>query len=95
MTFQEAKELAATKSDFIGKPFSDFKVKSIIPLPDNVELKDMTVYIRTYLATNDIDIAVKVTQTENNNYYLGIIADTEFNGTTTPYFGKFEAHFPL
>ncbi len=95
MTFQEAKDLAKSKSGFIGKPFSDFKVKSVIPLPDNVDLRDMTAYIRTYLATNDIDIAAKVAQTENNNYYLGIVADTEFSGTTTPYFGKFEAYFPL
>ncbi len=95
MTFQEAKELAVTKFDFIGRPFSDFKVKSIIPIPDNIDLKDMNVYIRIYLATNNVDIAAKVTQTENNNYILGVVADTEFNGTTTPYFGRFDAHFPL
>lgn len=95
MTLQEAKDLAQRKKEFIGKPFSTFIVKAIIPLPEEVEMRDLVVYIRAYLATGNIDIAAKVAQVEDHNYGIGIVSDAEFNEKTTPYFGKFEAHFPL
>lgn len=74
MTLEQAKSISETLQSYIGQTCkSGYEVKIILPLPIDKTEDDLKTFANLYLSAN-IDAAVKLTQTENSNFEVGVLS---------------------